>query len=270
MVGRWQAVGLTSRNRTDLGLQHFGRHAGIRQLTPASSKLTIPVHGICKGREMTTTPRSNRRSRPRRTHAERTAETTNKIKTAAVEAIAELGFKRASTTEIARRAGVSWGAAQHHFTDKMGILLAVLEDDANRFMDRIDRIPADGEALEKRVEGFVDAAWEHFRSESGRSATEILSNLARAAEGDPDLAAAGSGIVRLDRWLKTWSRLFGDVPLSAGEAMALQDYAVAVLCGLSSVHVLERRSARARKQQLGYLKDTLLRELTAAKKKSRI
>ena len=199
--------------------------------------------------------------KPRRTHAERTAETTAKIKAAAIDVVAELGFNRATASEIALRAGVSWGAAQHHFGDKTGILLAVLEDSASDFMDRIDRVPAEGASLKKRVDEFVDAAWEHFSSPGFRSATEIITNLARVPENEARLSE-GRAIVELDRWLGTWKRLFNDVPLTPREAMTIQGYVVAVLSGLSSVHVLERGSKRAIGHQLGYLKDTLLRELT--------
>lgn len=209
-----------------------------------------------------------RRDRRRRTHAERTAETTAKIKAAAVEAIAELGFKRATATEIARRAGVSWGAAQHHFGDKTGILLAVLDDSAAEFLDRIDPVPAEGLSLEKRVDGFVDAAWEHFRSASFRSATEILSNLAVTPEEEGGLPA-GSAIVQLDRWIQTWRRLFADVPLSPDEAVTIQGYIVAALSGLSSVHVLQRGPGDIRDRQLGFLKETVLRELSAARRHGR-
>jgi len=217
---------------------------------------------------MTTATLRPRPVRSRRTHAERTAQTTRKIKEAAVEAIAELGFKRATATEIARRAGVSWGAAQHHFGDKTGILLAVLEDGASAFLDRIDRVDA-RTSLEKRVGGFLDAAWEHFRSDTSRSASEILSNLAAAPGEEGDLPE-GTAIVQLDRWMESWHRLFGDVPLTPSRAMALQGYVVAVLTGLSSVHVLQRGSASVRSRQLGFLKDTVLRELRAAKRRSNL
>lgn len=50
---------------------------------------------------------------------------------AIVDSIAEVGFQRTSGAEITRRAGVSWGAVQHHFGDENGILIAVLEDSFN-------------------------------------------------------------------------------------------------------------------------------------------
>lgn len=205
-----------------------------------------------------------RRSRKRRTHAERTAETTARIKQAAVETIAELGFKRATATEISRRAGVSWGAAQHHFGDKTGILLAILDDGAKAFLDRIDRVDATG-SLRDRVDEFVDAAWEHFRSDTFRSSAEILSNLA-AGPGEEGELPEGAAMVQLDRWQESWQRLFGDAPVRSSQVRVLQGYVIAVLSGLASLRLLQRDYGIVVVRQLAILKGTMLRELRAAKR----
>ena len=51
-------------------------------------------------------------ARPRRSHAERTAETRSRVKAAVIESMAEVGYQRTTGAEIARRAGVTWGAVQ--------------------------------------------------------------------------------------------------------------------------------------------------------------
>ena len=61
--------------------------------------------------------------RPRRSHAERRAETRAKIIDGVVESIAEIGLAATTATEIARRSGATWGAVQHHFGDKQYSLL---------------------------------------------------------------------------------------------------------------------------------------------------
>ena len=45
-----------------------------------------------------------------------------------LECIAEQGFQRATASEITRRAGVTWGAVQHHFGGKDGLFEAVLRE----------------------------------------------------------------------------------------------------------------------------------------------
>ena len=98
----------------------------------------------------------------RRTQAERTAATRERIVRAVVESIAEIGLQKTTANEITRRAGVTWGAVQHHFGGKDGILAAVLEESFERFAERLSEVPTDGASLEERVSAFVDIAWAHF------------------------------------------------------------------------------------------------------------
>ena len=76
----------------------------------APSRAATAAHG--RPRRRATHPRRAHRGDPR-AHPRRH-----------VECIAELGFQRTTAQEITRRAGVTWGAVQHHFGDKDGILLA--------------------------------------------------------------------------------------------------------------------------------------------------
>jgi AcrR family transcriptional regulator len=194
-------------------------------------------------------------SRARRSHAERTAQTRARIKSAVVESIAERGFQRTTASEIARRAGVTWGAVQHHFGGKDGILTAVLEDSFNAFAEHLAGIDADGAPLEERVALFVDRAWEHFGSQKYRSTFEILLHYAAP---DPE------GLWQcemLSAWNRIWSRLFGAAALSRRRRLTLQHYAISVLSGLASMRMFEGPTAPVRDAELALLKDTLAREL---------
>ncbi|MBW2313227.1 MAG: TetR family transcriptional regulator [Deltaproteobacteria bacterium] len=54
----------------------------------------------------------------RRSQAERSAETRTRILAAVIDSIADVGLQRSTAAEIACRAGVTWGAVQHHVGDK--------------------------------------------------------------------------------------------------------------------------------------------------------
>src|SRR5262245_50852222 len=192
--------------------------------------------------------------RVRRSQAERTAETRARIIEAVVACIDELGFPRATASEITRRAGVSWGAVQHHFGGKDGILAAVLEDSFQRFAVRIGDVSGAADSLEKRVSLFVDRAWEHFASPHFRSTFEIL--LGHVPE-DPAWQAA-----MFRAWNGVWMRPFGDVGLSRRRLAVVQHFTLALFCGLASLRVLEGPSARPREAELSLLKQTLERELS--------
>ena len=190
----------------------------------------------------------------RRSHAERTAETRGRVMAAVVESIAEIGYQKTTAAEIARRAGVTWGAAQHHFGDKDGILLAVLEESFERLAQRLAQAPAADEGLEKRVARFVDRGWEHFSSPHYRSTFEILLNLPPGLEGP-------WRDEMLDAWNRIWSQYFPHSKLSRRRTVDLMHYTIAVLSGLAATQMLEGQGARIRSRELGFLKHTLQREL---------
>lgn len=190
----------------------------------------------------------------RRTHAERTAETRGRVKAAVIESIATVGYQRTTGVEIARRAGVTWGAVQHHFGDKDGILMAVLEESFDRFAEVLGEPPDNENGLEDRVAVFVERAWRHFSSDDYRTTFEILLNL--PSEVEPSWEG---GMLRA--WNRIWKRYFAESRLSRRETVELMHYTVSVLSGLATTQMLEGPGATVRGRELGFLVDTLVREL---------
>ena len=205
-------------------------------------------------------PRSPRRARERargrltrRTQAERTAATRERILAAVVASIAEVGFQRTTASEIARRAGVTWGAVQHHFGGKDGIMEAVLEGSFARLAERLAAVPTNA-PLPARVALFVERAWEHFASAHYRSTLEILLHLSPA---DREAGWQGEMQRALDR---IWRRTFPEARLPQRRAFVLQRYAASVLSGLAALALLDgARPTHA--AELRLLEETLLREL---------
>jgi AcrR family transcriptional regulator len=191
----------------------------------------------------------------RRTQAERTAETRRRILDAVVESIAELGFQRTTATEIAKRAGVTWGAVQHHFGAKGGILEAVLEDTFERFEARVADIATDA-PLARRVALFVERAWEHFASPHFRSTFEILLHHGKGEDEEVPPHWQEKIFRVFDR---VFEHLFSSTGLPRRERAALHQYAVAELMGLAALEMLDQPRPRA--TQLALLERTLLREL---------
>jgi AcrR family transcriptional regulator len=198
----------------------------------------------------------------RRSHAERTAETRTRILAATVDCIAEVGFQRTTAQEITRRAGVTWGAVQHHFGDKDGILLAVLEDSFQRFAERLEDVPVAETSLAARVSLFLDRAWQHFASREHASTFEILLDHLRRADLHP--AQEPPWQARMFRaWDRVWRRLFQDAPVPPARHRLLQHYTVAVLSGLATSLQLEGDGASLRPGELALLEATLVRELSS-------
>lgn len=204
-----------------------------------------------------------RSPRARRSHAERTAETQARIKAAVVEAIMDVGFQRTTASEISRRSGVSWGAAQHHFGDKSGILTAILVDSFNLFAAGLSEISVEGKSLDDRASLFIDAAWKHFGSAHYRSTFEILLNIPFVDWSSPDHALRDA---TLDAWGRVWGRFFDGADLPPRRTAALQYYAISVMSGLAAMKKLEGPSPSQRRMELGFLKETLARELRRSRK----
>lgn len=100
--------------------------------------------------------------------------TKEKIITAVIGLIKEQGFSAASSSQIAKRAGVTWGAVQHHFGGKNEILEQVLERSHQAFHQRLsDPRFIEGDA-EARVSNYVEAAWGHYQGDEYMATVEIL------------------------------------------------------------------------------------------------
>ena len=172
---------------------------------------------------------------------------------AVVEAISDVGFTRATAVEISRRAGVTWGAVQHHFGDKNGILKAVLEESFHHFAAILGQVP-EGQCLEKRVALFVERSWIHFSSPLYRSTFEILLNL-------PDETEPPWQREMLGEWHRIWSRYFPESDPSSQQTIEIMLYAVSVFSGLATTRMLEPKPARSRDRELEFLKETLVLQI---------
>jgi AcrR family transcriptional regulator len=195
--------------------------------------------------------------RERRSQAERTAETRARLIAAVIESIDEVGFTRTTAQEIARRAGVTWGAVQHHFGGKDGILIAVLEHSFDAFMDRLGALPVEDDPLPERVSLFIDRAWEHFGSPLYRTTFEIMREYSTGEGG----SGGGWQDQMFRAWNELWDRIFQARPRSRRRRFALQHYTIAVLSGLAGTLMLEGAGATLHAAELDLLKETLVREL---------
>lgn len=74
--------------------------------------------------------------RPRRSHAERSGETRQKLCEAALQLLSEVGYERVTTALIAQKAMVSKGAQTHHFPTKADVLTGAFEHLLDRWKER--------------------------------------------------------------------------------------------------------------------------------------
>jgi AcrR family transcriptional regulator len=103
------------------------------------------------------------RSPSPRTQAERRASTRAALLDATLTCLTDLGFTRTTTTEVARRAGVSLGALSHHFPTKSDLLTAAVSHLLERRMDDFRTAMRDLPESAERWDTALDLLWSDFR-----------------------------------------------------------------------------------------------------------
>jgi AcrR family transcriptional regulator len=144
---------------------------------------------------------------PRRTQAERSAATRIQLLDATLVCLQELGYTGTTTTEIARRAGVSRGAQLHHFPTKVELVTQAVEHLFERrhaeFLAAFELLPV---GAGRRMDAAIDLLWSMVKGPAFLAWLE----LAVAARTDRELATpvaelTGRFMVMVDT---TFRRLF--------------------------------------------------------------
>ena len=105
-----------------------------------------------------------------RTQAERSERTRELLLDATIACLVELGYARTTVHEICRRAGVSRGAQQHHFTTKAELMTTALEHLFRRLGEEIESSLLPGPA---RLETGIDLLWRAYSGTLSTAAVEL-------------------------------------------------------------------------------------------------
>ena len=128
----------------------------------------------------------------RRTQAERRAATKAKVLEATIDCLVERGYANTSTRHIAKRAGLTLGALQHHFAGKADLMAAALQTLGDRMADEfIAEVPT-GRDRDERIAQLLDRVWEVHRGPLFAAGLELWV----AARSDPELSVAMAGVAR--------------------------------------------------------------------------
>ena len=120
-------------------------------------------------------------ARERRSNGERSAGMRAALIEAAIQALCDLGYSRATTHEICRRAGATSGAIQHHFGSKDELVLATLEKLRAEMEERLESASLSQGTMEERCYKVVRELWETFYS---RQRYIAVSEIAIGSRGD--------------------------------------------------------------------------------------
>jgi AcrR family transcriptional regulator len=137
-----------------------------------------------------TRPRDRSRRRGR-DGGEAQSATRGQIVDAAIATILELGFYRASSNEIARRANVSWGSIQYHFGSREALLLAVIEALNERYTTTVSQARISGGTLEERLGSLYNILVKHYGTPTYLARLQIILNLSH----DPGTSAEVANVL---------------------------------------------------------------------------
>ena len=99
---------------------------------------------------------------------------------AALDSICDLGYYKASSNEIARRASVSWGVIQYYFGSRDALMLAVLQDGVERTLADLDAVAIEGKDVRTRLRQVWNIMSSFFGRAEYAAILQILWNLSRA------------------------------------------------------------------------------------------
>jgi AcrR family transcriptional regulator len=142
---------------------------------------------------------------PTRKDAEQTRDA---VIAAALETILEQGYYRASSNEIARRAGVTWGVIQYYFGTREKLLLAALERGIAQFNGYLSDATVEGESLTDRLRSYGEILWAHFASQHFLASVQIIVNLVHDPETAEDTLEAVEAVLEANN--KEVTRLLDD------------------------------------------------------------
>jgi AcrR family transcriptional regulator len=163
---------------------------------------------------------------------------------AAVECILDRGYYHASSNEIARRAGVTWGTIQYQFGSREGLLLEVLNDRWRRLQERVETAQVVGETLEERLLSVMDVLASHYGCPEHIVQLQILLELSKDPETSSETrrAVARHGAELSRAWQPLFVRALG----RAAESPELVRHAFRTLRGYLIGNVISSSIADVR------------------------
>ncbi|MFV0678172.1 TetR family transcriptional regulator [Variovorax sp. tm] len=126
----------------------------------------------------------------RRTHAERSAATRKHLIATAIDVIQSRSLEEMSIHELAKSAGMTSGAVQHHFESKAVLMMQVLSELIQAGVEAGELWPSATLDIRERATQFVNAAWQLIYAQPRfvaawniylgcRNQPEVLAHIAR-------------------------------------------------------------------------------------------
>lgn len=171
--------------------------------------------------------------------------TRRRVLDAVVACVLDVGYYKASSNEIARRAGVTWGAIQHLFGSREALMLEVLDDGWAKLHDRVATARITGATLEARLREVLDVLASHYEQPAYLVQVQILLDLSAnpATSSETRRAIERHGEELTQAWQPLFAQALGDAArdhdLSVYAFTALRGYLASRLIASSITEVAD-------------------------------
>jgi AcrR family transcriptional regulator len=195
----------------------------------------------------------------KRTQAERYAKTRRNIVDATVACIDSFGFPKTTMQRIAREAGITVGAVQHHFPSKSELLAAVLEDGFRSMSFELEHVLFVGKSLAERVALFIDHCWLHYKTPAFQANMYILLGMRNESPTALDEWMQGPLADITTQGRELWLRVFDDIDLTEAEHIEYLYFVFSAMSGITTFARITgpKTEAALIESNLGALKELL-------------
>jgi AcrR family transcriptional regulator len=166
----------------------------------------------------------------RRSQAERSALTRERVVQAVTDLIADEGIASATASRISSSAGVTWGAIAHQFGDKDSVLLAVAEHGLSQLSRSLVEILDEGSTPRERLDVLIDETWRRLNARSSLAFLEIVLN---ARDLDHGQLRSRQEALIVTHTRKIWSDLFSEFDVGEKAIDTARKLTFATLLGMS-------------------------------------
>ena len=166
---------------------------------------------------------------PRTVHEQRSRRTREKLADAAIDCLVESGYRGTTFVEVCRRAGLTRGAAHHHYRDIPALLLDAMRRLNDTLIGRVRPALREDLRLQERIERAIDVLWGTFTSREFKAVVEIWV----AQSHDPALSRRIRS--EMERYSvnisEGFSRAFPELRAEGDEALLMMRFAFLVVLG---------------------------------------
>lgn len=198
----------------------------------------------------------------RRSQEERRIETRSRLITATIDVINDKGYAAMRTTDITKKAAMTWGAVQHLFGSRADLMMEVSLSASDALVGMLEENVAQDLPHEKRLEAIIDHTWKIYSSAPYFAMVEIIRGTRKDPKIHDRLVQAQKQISR--KIERLWLRAFGDTKdsqhVSAARIKQVCNLVTLFLSGLAArkIYFLPSTETRA---QISYIKQVAIAEM---------